>query len=295
MKNYFIKSLFVLTSLVMCFSCTSDNEETAENNDGYTTITFNVSPMRITQESTRATLSETFSMLELALYTVNADGSYTKYKEVDQTSSSSSFGVVTLENIKCGNYRLLALGHKSAAHPDIDDPTDVAFVDFPVVYWYSNIVEVTKSTTALDVTLDQAVARIRFVLTGYIPDEVKKLQLTLEGASNNFDAITGFAKSTTTRVAVLDITDEKRASQTIAANVHFFLTKSVLTTEDSYVNVTIAGLDADGNQVDPKTYNKVPLKIGAVTYFNGSFFNYGSTGMNITVDATWEDYETVHV
>src|SRR5574344_407605 len=126
MKKNIFKTLCMALCAVLCYSCTNEDEHVVEDTDGYTSITFNVSGMQITQESlTRASLNEAFSMLELVLYSINEDGSYTKYKEVDQTSSSTTFGVITLENIKCGTYRLVALGHNDTTHPDIDDPTDI--------------------------------------------------------------------------------------------------------------------------------------------------------------------------
>lgn len=289
--------VLAIALMALAVSC-AGNDEISENKtvsemDGYTNLVFNVSGLTVTQQPTRAALSEAFTMLELVLYKVGDDGSYTKYMEVDQNSASATFGVVSLENVKYGNYRLVVLGHSDTAHPDLDDPTDVAFTGFPNAYIHSSDIVVGKNTTTIDVPMTHAVARVRFALTGHIPDEAQKLQLTFEGVSNNLNAVTGFASTSVERVVALDITDKHRSANAINISAFTFLPADELTADVSNVSVKLSGLDALNNVIESKEYNNVPLKKGYSTVFSGVFFDYGSTGFNITVDATWNVYANV--
>ena len=288
-------TLLVLMSLAMVAftSCGEDESETLVNNDR-TTITFNVKGLQITMEQTRATMiSDAFPMLELALYKKNDDGTYTKYMDVSQENTNPSYGSITLENVRCGTYKLVTIGHNDSSHPDISDPKNITFENYPNTYSYSNDIVVTKTTTSYDVPLEHSSARIRFQLSGYIPDEVKKMQYTIQGASNSLNAITGFAASKGDRVIEVDITDSQRTSKSITGSAYIFLEKDELTSSDSYVNVTIAGLKSNNEVVDSKTYNNVPLKVGYATIFSGVFFEYGNASFNITVNTSWGTYETI--
>lgn len=292
MKTYFYAALAVALGGLLG-SCTSDDKVMGDEMEGTTSITFRVKGMQIDVSDTRASLGDAFPMMELALYTINDDGTYTKYREIDQTSSSATFGVMTLENVKCGKYRLVCIGHNDSQHPDIDDPTDVAFTNYPNAYLFSQDVVLAQSTTSIDVPMAHASARIRFDLQGYIPEEVKGIQFTLDGVSANLNAITGYAKSTTTRVATGNVSETSRANKLFSTAVYTFLTQDELSATDSYVTVSIAGLDESSNPVDSKTYEKVPLKIGYLTTFTGVFFDYNSTGVNFSVNSSWSDYVNV--
>ncbi len=293
MKKFYFY-IVALFATVLCGACSSDDVEFTEPYDSYTSITFNVTGLKISLEETRASsISDAFPMLELALYRLEGDGSYTKCHEASQDNTSATYGSVTFENVKCGTYKLVAIGHNDSSHPNIDDPTDIAFTSYPNVYGYTNDISVTKSTSSVDVPLTHKSARLRFQITGYFPEEVEKLQINVEGASNTYNAITGFASSKGTKLVVQDITATHRSSKSFNGSVYTFLEKEELSSEDSYINVNIAGLDAGGNLVDPKTYNKVPAKVGYATIFSGVFFEYGNVGFNLSVNTNWGTLGTV--
>ncbi len=276
-------------AIIITSSCSSnDTEGIVDENDGYTSVTFNVTGLQISLEQTRASsISDAFPMLELALYKLESDGSYSKCYEASQDNSNATYGTVTFDNVKCGSYKLVAIGHNDSSHPNIDDPTDIAFTNYPNAYGYTGDINITKATSSVDVPFTHKTARLRFQLTGYFPDEVEKLEFTIEGASNTFNAITGLASSKSTRVVRQDITASHRASKSFSGNVYTFLDAEELSATDSYINVKISGLDASENPVDPKSYNNVPVKIGYTTNFSGVFFEYGNVVFNMSVNTNW--------
>ena len=70
--------VLAIALMSLAVSC-AGNDEISENRtvsemDGYTNLVFNVSGLTVTQQPTRAALSEAFTMLELVLYKVGDDG-----------------------------------------------------------------------------------------------------------------------------------------------------------------------------------------------------------------------------
>ena len=283
--------------LVLIFSsCTNDVLTENSENDDYVSVKFYVSNISITQEKTRAnTIQDAFPMLDLVLYTINNDGTYTKYKECSQTKSSSSFGVVTFNNVKCGTYKLVAIGHDDSSHPDMDDPTSIAFTKYPNLYGYTADVTITKTSTNIEVPFVHKTAKIIFDFNGFIPDDVEKIKFTFEGSSNVYNAITGFANTTSSRVVTINVTKEHKDNKHITATSYAILTQDELTSENSYYNIIIAGLDANEQEMNKKTYNKIPLKIGYTTTLSGVFFDYTNLSMSFSVISDWGTYGTVEL
>jgi len=287
---------FCIALAILCLSACSDKSELINNDDDYVSVRFCVKGMNITQEQTRAnTIQEAFPMLELVLYTINEDGSYTKYKECSQSNTSSSFCVVSFDNVKCGTYKLVAIGHDDSSHPDMDDPKDIAFSKYVNAYGHTSDIVITRTTSNIDVPFVHKSAKVQFTLNGYIPDEVEKIQFTIEGASNTYNAITGFAASKSTRIAAVNVTESQRAAKKFSTSTYSFLTQEELTSSDSYVNIIITGLNSANEEIDPKTYNNVPMKIGYTTSFTGVFFDYSNISFSLSVNTTWGAYETVNL
>ena len=294
MKKLFFSIVTAMSVMMFC-ACTNDDLVTNDEGDDYVSVRFYVSGINISQTVTRAnTLQDAFSKLDLVLYKANDDGSYTKYKECTQESSSSSFGVINLENVKCGTYKLVVLGHNDSDHPDMDDPTEIAFSRYVDLYGHTADITVSKTTANnVEVPFVHKSAKIAFDFNGYIPDEVQKIQFTIDGASNVYNAITGYAAATSSRTAAVNVSPEQRTNGKITTFTYTFLTQDAVTEDNSYVNMTIAGLDATNNAIDPKTYNKVPLKIGYTTTFSGVFFDYSNVSFSFSVNSDWGDLGTV--
>lgn len=292
MKNNLI---IFLTSLLV-FSCSSKQEIETMSDDECVNVKFYVTGMDITINPTRAnTIQEAFSMLELVLYTVNEDGTFTKYKEASQTNTNSSFGVVSFDNVKCGTYKLVAIGHDDTNHPDMDDPTDIAFSKYVNAYGHTSDVVISRESSTVEVPFVHKSAKMQFTLNGYIPDEVEKIQFTIEGASNTYNAITGLAVSKTDRTAAVNVTENQRTSKKFSASTYTFLTQEEMSASESYINVTIAGLNSSNEVIDPKTYYKVPMKVGYTTSFSGVFFDYTNLSFSLSVNTNWGAYGTVEL
>ena len=294
-KNIF--SIITAIAIMMFSACTSDDLVNNHESDDYVTVRFFVSGVNISQTMTRAnTLQDAFSKLDLVLYKVNEDGSYTKYKECTQESSSTTFGIVNLENVKCGTYKLVALGHNDNEHPNMSDPTNIAFSKYVDIYGHTADITISKTATNnVEVPFVHKSTKISFDFNGYIPDEVQKIQFSIDGASNVYNAITGYASTTTTRVAAINISQEQRSNGKLTTSTYTLLKQEELNSENSYVNITIAGLDATNNVIDPKTYSKIPLKIGYTTTFSGVFFDYSNLSFSFSVNADWTDLSTINM
>lgn len=296
MKKIFFQIITLLFVMIIS-SCSKDEAVTNNVDDDCVTVRFCVSGLNITQEkTTRAnTIQDAFPMLDLVLYTINNDGSYTKYKECSQTNTSSSYGVVTFENVKCGTYKLVAIGHNDSTHPSMEDPENIAFSKYVYLYGYTADVTITKTSTSIDVPFVHKSAKIDFEFNGYIPDEVEKIQFSIDGASNVYNAITGLAASTTNRVAAINVSKAERDAKKVTTYTYTLLTQNEINSANSYVNITIAGLNASNQEIDPKTYNHIPLKIGYTTKLAGVFFDYNNLSFNMTVNKDWGSYETVEL
>ena len=294
MKKKLLSFITAMT-VIMLGGCTNDDLTANDESDDYVSVCFYVSGVNISQQKTRAnTLQDAFSKLDLVLYTINPDGSYTKYKECTQESSSTSFGMITLENVKCGTYKLVALGHNDSDHPNMSDPTNIAFSRYVNLYGHTADVTISKTATNnVEVPFVHKSAKIAFDFNGYIPDEVQKIQFSIEGASNVYNAITGYATTTTTREVAINITPEQRTAKKITTFTFTLLTQEDVNSTNSYVNMIIAGLDADNNLIDPKSYNKIPLKLGYTTNFSGVFFDYSNLAFTCTVNDEWSDLSTI--
>ena len=120
-------------------------------------------------------------------------------------------------------------------------------------------------------------------------------QQVADGASNVYNAITGLAASTTNRVAAINVSKAERDAKKVTTYTYTLLTQDEINSENSYVNITIAGLNASNQEIDPKTYNHIPLKIGYTTKLAGVFFDYNNLSFNMTVNKDWGSYETVEL
>lgn len=288
MKNKIILSLALLASLL--YSCDSEDIESQARDNESSNIIFVIKGVNVTIGKTRASLSDSFSLLDLAIYVKETNGAYTLYKEVQQQSSNPNFGVVRMENVKHGTYRLVVLGHSDANHPNMEDPTDIAFTNYPMVYIDSEDISVDKNTTSKDVSLDHATAKFRFELSGYIPDDVQKVQFEMQGVSNTLNAITGLAVRSGARTTAMNVTANHRQNQALNVSCFTFLKQDDLTSATSDISIVVKGLDANDNVLDSSSFSNIPAKIGSTTKFSGVFFDYGSFGFNFTVNTSWGEY-----
>ena len=297
MKNSsWVSAISIAFLTVSCSSTVTEEFDSIEVETQKKDLTFSVQneDFQIDQSSlTRAAASDVLKTLDLALYTINSDGTYSKYAEVQSSSSDDNFGVISVPDVAYGTYKVVAMGNATnsyGGHATLSDPLSITYEEekVPMAYYAFQEVTVSSATGTVALELKPAVASFKMYMQGTIPENVSKLRFDVTQCSNSFDATTGLASAGKIKdyALSLDFTSSMVGKKNMNARLNVFLPVEDYTT-NSPVTIKATAFDSNGEEVVSYDFASVPLRIGYVTTYTGNFFQNDEQDYSITVDNNW--------
>lgn len=279
MRKYF---LFATLLAVFAFISCEKLSVASEDSDGFADITFSLQPM-VSDSMTRATLAEAkVTKFDFAIFYYK-DSKYTLYKKIEQESTDDSFGVISLEKVPYGSYKVVAIGHLCSIHATINSDTDVDFGGkVPMAYSVAQEISVNDTNDSYSLVLKRVSSQLTLKATDTQLDNVTKLDIVITGSSTSFDPSTGISSTTAERTSSLDVT--KLANYKEPS----YYTYMFLPSAETKVTVVLNFKDKEGNIVCSKSLNDVPMKPNCVTTCTGALFSWTNTdGFSFSVDDSW--------
>lgn len=295
-KSCWVSAIVIAVLTASCSSTVTDDFDSTEVESQVKDLTFSVkgNDFQIDQSSlTRAAASDVLKTLDLALYIPQSDGTYSKYAEVQTSSTDENFGTITIPNVAYGTYKVVAVGNATSSyggHATLLDPRAITYEEekVPMVYYVFQDVIVSSSTGNVALELKPAVASFKMVMQGAVPENVAKMKFDVTQCSNSFDASTGLATEGKIQDYSIsfDFSSNVVGKQNISARLNVFLSAEDYST-NSPVTIKATALDANGNEIVSYDFASVPLRIGYITTYTGNFFQDDEVGYSITVDNNW--------
>ncbi len=281
MRKYFLyATLLAVFAIISCekLSVASDESE------GFADITFSLQP-QVSESMTRATLSSTVTKFDFAIF-YKKDNAYTLYKTIRQESTDESFGVISLEKVPYGSYKVVAIGHKCSVHATIKSDSEVDFGGdkVPMTYSVAQEISVNENSNSYSLVLKRVTSKLVLQATDTQLSNLTTLEFVITGSSTSFNPSTGISSTTTERTNIVDISSAANKEKN-GYNVLLFLPSN-----DTKVNVVANFKDIDGNIVCSKTLSDVQVKPNCITTCEGALFSWTNTdGFSFTVDDVWQD------
>ena len=235
---------------------------------------------------TRASCRDCFSKLNVQLFDATGQKVFDKIKT--QTSSDDeNFGLMSLP-LEPGGYTVVAVGHSSAVSATISSPTEVRFTakdgqKLTDTFCVTSTIDVGEDPEHFDLTLLRATAMFRLVLTDdIVPPEAVKIKFEYSGGSANVNPTTleGITHSSQTEV--------RQAVSPPVYEVYTFPYQSTAGT----LKVTVSALDAAGNVLRQRTFDKINVARNHITTYTGHFFDDGGgtltqPSLGFIVESDW--------
>lgn len=297
-KFFFLAAVALLTT-----ACTSDNdqllnESAVTNHADEQTITLTFSPYDMeamtraatvpdgspsgaTRAATRAAVTDFANKLDIWLF----EGT-DLLQAIQQESTDAGFATLTLTLDKRKTYTLHAVAHKtSAGHATLQDgiiswPNDKITQSF-----YYTRTFTPADVTTLDCQMDRIVGQFRLETTDPMPAEAVTATLSIPQTFTAWSTTENAATTPKERTVTFSSLTAS-ADGTVTMSAYLLSTAAVPTSH----TVTVTFLDADGQPVQQRTFEDVPIRNGYRTTFRGSFFIDTPTTMTFTVD-DWQEYD----
>ena len=283
MKKYFLLAAVALFAA----SCTSDNDmlqdESAVNNPDPTTVTLTFSPYDIEAMTTRAAVADFANKLDLWLY----EGT-TLLQTIQQESSQTGFGTLSLTLDKRKTYTIHAVAHKcSAGHATLADgiitwPNDKITQSFYYTQTFS-----PADVTALDCQMQRIVGQFRLETTDQPPADAARVTIDVPQTFTAWSTTANAAATPKDRTVNFS-TVTPTSTGTVTLSCYLISTAAAPTTH----TVTVTFYDTDDQPLQQRTFEDVPIRNGYRTTYAGLFFKDQAFTATFTVD-DWQDYDPV--
>jgi len=311
-----LRGLFLL--LVPCLlplfvSCQSEPEEDVSAPEGQCTVTFSVSNYRqisfddLSGSSvTRAVPSDHPSTLaHLIIAVFNAESGqpacqpiqhdHENYQKENQQAAYPKFSVT----LPYGRYRVLILGFNGSRKCTITSVSRISWEDnyVPNTFYYCEDFIFDKNTSLEQkITLKHAVSGFRVITEDALPAELKKMRFSSTVGGTELDAVTGLTPQGTGRTSDIVVPADSIGNKGSSFTVYLFLPSE----EQVMGSYTVQALGKNDNVLYKKVFKDVPLRINALTMWQGKFFEESAddeeehvAGISLYWDTQWAD--TLHI
>ena len=278
-----VKSPFLLLLLIIFISCEHPTipESLETGDDNLFVHVARVEHVPFPAFTTRASVSEAFSRLSIAVF--RSDGSRADFsnKSVDDKGfGSASFSLPE------GRYQVVVIGHSAKQNPTTTHADKIQFTKatgYSDTFLHNEYVELADTPVVVNADVQRIVSLCRVVISDTIPDNVTKLHFEYTGGSSYFDASTGLAVPSKV-VQQVDF-DAGAGRDSTAYDLYTFLPD-----DEGSIHLKAIAKDDEDNTVCTRELD-VPLKRRQITKLTGPFFS-GASGSSITivisVDDEWE-------
>lgn len=282
------EAILLLLPAMLFMSCEKGYvaESTADNSSGEAVeggvpVTFRVASIEQTDFSTSSTAAASSSTTSIADYCTrinlavfNTDGTKTS---VNQTSDDDDFGTLTL-SLAEGTYEVVIIAHSCTGNATISSCDEIKFPNNKLTdtfYYYGDIT--VNGEGSYDITLERAVAMLRFVVSDTTPEDVTQMQFYYTGGSSTFDATTGFGCVNSRQTEVRDV---PQAAYTGQSQYEVY---TLPHSTDDTLKVVVTALDASANTVLERTFTDVPVTVNKITQYTGEFFTSIAEAVSNTI------------
>ena len=274
-------ALIVLAGLglVSCQSATDDEAQTSS-----ATVHVSIAPFELqvtdfdgTSQKTVGATESGIASLTFAIFDENGENVY----NATQNSTDEGFGNFSTE-LKFGTYTFVAVGCKVGTGATIESKNKVSFTAecLSDTYSASQSVEISATSSKnISIEMSRPISCLNLKHTNVLPSTVKKIRFTVANGGKSFDPTTGLATETN-GTCVRDVESYKAGT---SLTCYIFLAAA----EDN-TDVTVEGLDADGNVLYTQVLKNVPMKQNKKTYATGALFADTATG-SFVFNTNWEE------
>ena len=277
--------LFVCTMVCVMFhtSCSNDDHEgefdvniNPPQGMRDTTVVISFVPRYQITPMTRAAISDAASRLDMWIY----DGD-TEVADVHQSSSEDGFGSVSLTLEKTKTYTVYAMAHKGDGAATLSDGV-ISFTDDKVrdTFWYTATFSPSESAT-ITAVMCRIVAQFRLMITDDIPEEVKKMRITVGSVYDRWN-VSGSGVHQIDRISTVSYGGTSKN----------FSVYAIVSDEQTLHQVTVEALDASDGVVQSRSFSDVPLKNNFKTVYSGRFFTNTMMSLSFTTE-DWNEYDAV--
>lgn len=204
-----------------------------------------------------------FTHLDITFFPQFADGDTVS---IHQVKEDDDFGKVNVY-LELGEYKIVAIAHKSTDSLRIKDMTAVAFPETWVpdmAYLYTTL-KVETSTNAKVCQLNRAVAGFCLSAKDVLPNSVTTIKVTYKNdCSYKFNPTTSFAIDTKEITCTLELNP---AGQGKKRSCHFF---AFLPKASQNVDIHVDILNSDGTVFNKFDFDDVLLEQGKRTIYTGN-------------------------
>ena len=271
--------VFASLGFVSCQSVADDDTQSSS-----ATVHVNVAPFELQvtdfdaapQKTVGATESGIAS-LTFAIFDENGENVY----NATQNSTDEGFGNFSAE-LKFGTYTFVAVGCKVGTGATIESKNKVSFTAecLSDTYSASQSVEISATSSKnISIEMSRRISCLSLKHTNTLPSAVKKIRFTVANGGKSFDPATGLTTETN-GTCVRNVT-----SYTAGASETCYI---FLAAADGKTDVTVEGLDADGNVLYTQVLKDVPMKQNKRTFASGALFADTATG-SFAFNTDWEE------
>lgn len=215
-------------------------------------------------------------------FVVFSDGE--KVKTVAQKLDDSEFGSVGFKLAE-GTYTLAVIGHNSEASATVTSADKTTFKDNLVTdtFLYTGELVVTDQPIELELELRRVVAMFRFILEDELPAEVSQMQFYYTGGSSTLSVVSGYGSVNSRQTVKFNVSPDQRQ----------FDLYTFPHAESGVLKMKITALDVNGEVVEERTLEEVPVTRNLITRYSGKFFSASSTdspsvSLVLKADSKWD-------
>lgn len=245
-----------------------------------TEVTLTFSPYEM-QAMTRAATSIAGVVNRLDVWIVNGSD----VTAISQTAEDAGFGTITATLDKTKTYTLYAVAHKATGAATLTDGI-ISWPNDKVTHTMYYTTTFSPSTaTVLNCEMTRIVAQFKLETTDVVPDDCQAFQFAIPGTGTRWSVTTGMSNVTDKVVEYTSFT--RRQDGTVQFTMY-----GIVTDAQTLHDITVTALDGDGNTIQERTFEDVPLRNGYRTLYRGLFFKDEEMTMIFTV-GDWAEYDVV--
>lgn len=259
-------ALTLAASILFLFcNCQNDTEDMPDfHSFGKVALSLNVSAyQQMDFQDAHPAKAESFSSTHKNLMLAIYKGE-TLDTLVTQHDGDANFGHLSFD-LSPAPYRFVLLAHNSDVQPNMKNPK---YIDFgqknmsDVLLWSNNI-SINKDTV-LNVTMRRVVAKVEINSTDSLPIDANQVYLWFRGGSYALNAETGMANKFIEDYRLIDLT-KAEIGKPLSLSFYTFPTA-----KDDFIKELSIRISKNGNIVESKTINNIPIKANHVTHLTGS-------------------------
>ena len=279
--------MLMLMAAVVVAACSneqSDYPENSENSD-YSEVKLTFSPYEMTS-MTRAAVSIADVVTHLDVW-ISESG--TEVAAVHQSSSDAGFGTVSVMLNNTKTYTLTAVAHKCTGNATLTNNV-IAFPDEKVSHSMVYRTTFTPATsTSLSCLMTRIVGHFRFTTTDQVPADAYTMSFALGTSFTRWNIGTSAGANAISRTATFD-NFSRNQDGTMTFNLYIIPTNL---TDTDHMDITVTALKQNGDEIETRTFEDVPIKAGYKTTYHGAFFVTEGVTSTFTVD-DWNEFDTVN-